>query len=116
MQITEQDRTAARLEVQQATARSRMTDRQRQQLATLNAADRQRRLDHNTFVENFNKLSRDMYTMTRVLERLSTDRSDLERRALKLRRSLAQGLTVTQPHDLLFFASLTPDEESMHDS
>lgn len=138
MQVTQEFREAARLEAAEAATRSRMTEGQKQQLAAL----KQRRLENQSFAEQFEQLDKDSWTLVQMLKRIYAYQNSwtvevtydargeiesvipvrksrrmndamLERMALKLRRSLAIGWKVTEPHDIAFLATLTREEERM---
>jgi len=89
-----------------------MSDKAAERLRAQNEGDRQRKSEDKEFVKGFEALIHDE-RLVALLGRISPGDDWGERNLLKLRRCLANGWKPTCPHDVVFFARLTADEEAM---
>jgi hypothetical protein len=80
-------------------------------LQVQNEIDRQRKNADRDFAKKFATLLHDERLIV-LLSRISGEKWG-ERNLLKLRRCLANGWKATCPHDVVFFARLTRDEETI---
>jgi len=81
-------------------------------LAAQNEADKQRKAADKRFAADFTRLIHDERLVV-LLNRISPGQTWGEKNLLKLRRCLAHGWEPTCPNDVLFFATLTSDEEAI---
>jgi hypothetical protein len=94
-------------------ASRKMSEAAAARLRAQNDADRERKLDDKEFCRQFDTMLHDVGRMIILLRRISQDEKWDERHAWKVRRCLAMGWKISCPHDVVFFARLTPDEEKM---
>jgi hypothetical protein len=121
MKITEQDREQGKIDAAHAKQERKMSDKQAERLRAIGEQEKAARASVRVFLDKFNQLERDTWTMMQLLKRLTPASDiepsvlDLERRANKLRLKLAQGAKITQPNDVLMVATLTDAERRMSD-
>jgi hypothetical protein len=84
-------------------------------LRAIGEAERADQAAQKDFVERFERLPKDTWALAQVLSRCSTDQSNLERRANKLRLSLRLGLKASSVGDVFFLAELTREEAALSD-
>jgi hypothetical protein len=116
MKITEQDRIAARAERERQ--KSGMTEEAKRKLRELNEADRRDEAEEARLHAQFMKLRRDVPNLANALFQITGAQPQIVRMAQKLLAALDAGLIPTLRHassDIVFLATLTPDEEQMSD-
>ena len=120
MLITDEHRQSVR------NPKTRLSEKAAARLATLSEFGKAERDGQKQFVDRFSEVlakvnkrcnvTNNVHLLMSILQRCSTDQSNLERRALKLRRCLAMGWTVKSVGDVLFCAELTAEEAAISDS
>jgi hypothetical protein len=110
MIVTAEHREAAK---QEASRCAHMSTRSIERLRATAESDAREAEANSIFAEKFAGMEHDMGRMLLLLKRISPMESWDERHAWKLRRCLANGWKVKEPHHVTFFARLTRDEETM---
>jgi hypothetical protein len=116
MRITEADRKAAKAE--RTNSKRPMSASKVAALRAINEHEQATRKANQNFATVFQQMPKDTRTMMELLERICPGQLPeqlRERMANKVRWGLAQGWTASEPHHVLFFGTLTSEEEGMAD-
>lgn len=111
MKITEQDREVARNEIASQKMSEKVADRLRQ-ITEQERADKEA---NKRFAAAFATCPHDCWTLAQIIGRISSDHTQLERKANKLRAGLRKGWTVTSTQSAVLLSELTLEECQMSD-
>ena len=124
MRISDQDRVSARVERKKA--KRKMSAKAAMKLREMANQKEQSANAEMKFAKQFSQVDKDGWTLRQVLERIARPANESsmtkeqldsynDRRALKLRRCLANGWKPQCVHDVVFLSELTPEEQNLTD-